>query len=289
MIMKSPVATAPGKRRRLPKVLVLAPTRELAQQIHGEAEKFAPVVGASSVCLYGGSSKFTQIRAMARGMDVVIGTPGRCNDLLQSGELDLSEVSYFVLDEADRMLDMGFEPQIQSIINYLNPSRQNLFFTATWPKEVQGLARSYLSNPVTVAIGDRNSLNANKNIAQHIHLVSSIDKNEKLEEILRSLSSNPTQVPKTLIFVARKSDCDSIGLDLRSAGYPVGTLHGDKLQTAREIIMSKFRNSSIKVLVATDVAARGLDVKVPRCYYTYIYILYHRNILIILYLCVLGY
>ena len=169
------------------------------------------------------------------------------------------------------MLDMGFEPQIRSIIDTCSPDRQNMFFTATWPKGVQQMAREYLRKPVTITVGDQSTLNANKNITQHVHLVKPFEKSMKLEQILQDLvplspEGKPMMhtVPKTLVFVGRKSDCDEMAYDLRDMGYPVGTLHGDKAQNARSMIMQQFRNSTIRVLVATDVAARGLDVKVRR-------------------------
>lgn len=284
---------------RKPRALVLAPTRELAQQIEREASKLCPAVGITSACFYGGSSKGPQIRQLSRGVDVVVATPGRCNDLIDIGALDLSEVDYLVLDEADRMLDMGFEPQIRKILLSCKRERQSLFFTATWPKEVQGLALEYLNDPVTINIGDLDKLQANKAITQHIHIVSPVEKYQKLEELLEELTVeaskktramqtigesvqivkdidgmtevappiefNPMNVPKTLIFVAKKADCDDIAYDIRDAGYAVGTLHGDKSQEARAYIMQEFRRNNIKVLVATDVAARGLDITDIEC------------------------
>ncbi|CAE7384232.1 unnamed protein product, partial [Symbiodinium microadriaticum] len=251
-----PQRTERGEPRKYPTAVVLAPTRELALQIENEANKFAPSMGLTVACFYGGTSKGPQFRAITRGIDLVIGTPGRLNDLIDTGALNLKMVKYLVLDEADRMLDMGFEPQIRSIIDTCDKRRQNLFFTATWPKGVQEMAQEYLTNPVTITVGDQNTLNANSNITQHVHLIKPYEKPFKLEGKPQTLS-----VPKTLVFVGRKSACDELAYDLRDMGYPVGTLHGDKEQNARTTIMNKFRNSELKILVATDVAARGLDVK----------------------------
>mmetsp|Transcript_16840 Transcript_16840/g.25322 ORF Transcript_16840/g.25322 Transcript_16840/m.25322 type:complete len:552 (+) Transcript_16840:58-1713(+) len=263
-----PQRRVPGRPRKLPTALVLAPTRELTQQIETEALKFSGVAGISVAALFGGASKGPQLRTLSRGVDLIVATPGRCNDLIEMGALDLSLVNYLVLDEADRMLDMGFEPQIRTIIDTCSESRQNLFFTATWPKGVQHLAAEYLNNPVTVNIGEQDSLNANSAITQHIHMIKPFEKPYKMEELLAGMCPkneegkvDPAQVPKTLVFMKRKADCDDLAYDLRDLGYPVGTLHGDKEQNARTAIMDRFRKSQIKVLVATDVAARGLDVK----------------------------
>ena len=187
-----------------PTLLVLAPTRELAQQIHAEARKYAAVCRLNVGCFYGGSSKFHQIKDLRRApIDIAIATPGRCNDLIESQILNVSNVNYLVLDEADRMLDMGFEPQIRAIIQDCHKERQNLFFTATWPREVQHLAMEYLNNPIHVNIGDTDSLNANKNIQQNIHVISPLQKQDKLVELLSTLSNNnPRDVPKSIIFAS---------------------------------------------------------------------------------------
>jgi ATP-dependent RNA helicase DDX5/DBP2 len=287
------------RSRRIPKALVLAPTRELAQQIEREASKLCPAVGVTAACFYGGASKGPQLRQLSHGVDIVVATPGRCNDLIEMGALDLSEVDYLVLDEADRMLDMGFEPQIRRIVPCCKPTRQSLFFTATWPKGVQELALEYLADPITINIGDQDKLHANKAITQHIHMVKPHEKYEKLEELLEKLTMeatertqrlltdstagklltdldghtevapevrfHPKNIPKTLIFVGKKAECDDVAYDIQDAGYTVGTLHGDKSQDARSFIMQQFRRNNIKILVATDVAARGLDITDIEC------------------------
>eukprot|EP01032_Pedospumella_encystans_P026370 gene26370-29792_t len=182
-----------------PQVLVLAPTRELSNQIAAEALKYRDA-GLDTVALYGGASKGEQVRGLRNGANVVVATPGRCNDLIEDGAFDVSKIKYLVLDEADRMLDMGFEPQIRQIIDQLPQAehgRQTLFFTATWPREVQQLAREFLTNPVQVNIGNQDSLNANKDIKQIIMPVKGFQKIDALLDLLEQ-TINPTQNPKSL-------------------------------------------------------------------------------------------
>ena len=248
--------------RKIPSVLVLAPTRELAVQIETEAQKFARAANAFVMSMYGGASKGAQIQKLRSGVDIVVATPGRCNDLLEMGVLNLSAIKYLVLDEADRMLDMGFEPQIRSIIDQIPEERQSLFFTATWPKEVQSLAADFLKNPVHISVGDSESLTANKAIRQHVIVCSERDKDAELDRVIERInpSADPNLVPKTIVFMNRKHACDDLAFNLRGRGYAVDTLHGDKSQALRTIAMQRFRNGRLRVLVATDVAARGLDV-----------------------------
>jgi ATP-dependent RNA helicase DDX5/DBP2 len=252
--------------RRNPSVLVLAPTRELAMQIEQEAQKFARAAGVTAMCMYGGTPKGPQIGMLRRGVDIIVATPGRCNDLAEMGVLNLADVKYLVLDEADRMLDMGFEPQIRTILQQCNPERQSLFFTATWPKEVRSLAADYLTNPIHIQVGDQSGeLTANKAIVQKVIMIDEYDKYDKLLDVLDEINpdeeKSPKKIPKTIIFLARKHACDDLAYDLRKQGYYVDSLHGDKSQNYRQIAMERFRNNRLQVLVATDVAARGLDVK----------------------------
>ena len=252
--------------RRKPTVLVLAPTRELAVQIEQETQKFTRAAGVYSACLYGGTPKGPQIGMLRRGVDIVVATPGRCNDLAEMGTLNLADVKYLVLDEADRMLDMGFEPQIRTILGKCAPDRQSLFFTATWPKEVRSLAADYLHNPIQIQIGDfSGKLTANKAIEQNIVTIEEYDKYDRLMSILEDINEtedkNPRKVPKTIVFLSRKSACDDLAYDLRQQGYYVDSLHGDKSQNYRQIAIDRFRNNRLQILIATDVAARGLDIK----------------------------
>jgi len=248
-----------------PRVLVLGPTRELVRQINDEAQKYTRAANVWSTSIYGGDGKGRQIGELERGKEMIIATPGRCQDLVDMGKLDLSQVDYLVLDEADRMLDMGFEPQIRSILRQLPQERQSLFFSATWPKEVRSLANEFLRDPVQVNVGQGGDvLNANKAIKQTVKVVRQSDKPDELFKLLEEINPdeqlNPLAVLKTLVFISRKSDCDYIADILWNRGYSVNTLHGDMPQRDRDHTLREFRNNKIKILVATDVAARGLDV-----------------------------
>ncbi|KAG0501096.1 hypothetical protein HPP92_001168 [Vanilla planifolia] len=238
-----------------PTVLVLSPTRELATQIQDEAIKFGKSSLISCACLYGGAPKGPQLREIDRGVSVVIATPGRLNDILQMKRLSLGQVSYLVLDEADRMLDMGFEPQIWEIVNEIQPQRQTLMYTATWPKEVRKIAADLLVKPVQVNIGNVDELVANKAITQHIEVISPMQKRRRLEEIL--LSNGPS---KYIVFCSTKRMCDQLAGFL-DGPFGASAIHGDKPQMERDRVLNNFRSGKSPILVATDVAARGLDIK----------------------------
>jgi len=256
-----------------PTLLVLAPTRELSVQILEEAQKFGRPLGIRSVCCYGGSSKYPQIAALERGVECVIATPGRLNDLLEMKKADLSSIKYLVLDEADRMLDMGFEPQIRSIVEKIPTERQTLLFSATWPKEIQRLAFDFLKNPVQINVGEVDALVANKDIKQTIIMCNEDDKLDKLTEILRELvdqaddKTDPRVAgggkahEKIIVFVAKKISCHDLANRLWDDGFAVDSLHGDRPQWERTRVMQAFKNGTLRMLIATDVAARGLDVK----------------------------
>ena len=284
------------KHGQSPTILVLVPTRELAVQIELEAKKFSLACDLVTTCLYGGVPKADQIMRLQAGVDLVIATPGRCIDLATGKNLDISKVSYLVLDEADRMLDMGFEPQIRRILEKIPIKRQNLFFSATWPMEVQSLAEEFLRNPIQINIGDSGVLNANKAIYQHIMVMKEHEKTDQLMILLKKLHTtsnygeaeevfeeelkegmngeikkendssiiipNTKSFPKTIIFVGRRADCDQLVRILSKFGHSADSLHGDKTQIMRDKAMDKFRSGSSRILVATDVASRGLDVKV---------------------------
>ncbi|XP_035902026.1 ATP-dependent RNA helicase dbp2 isoform X1 [Anopheles stephensi] len=248
----------PDPSVRGPLVLVLAPTRELAQQIQQVATDFGSSSYIRNTCLFGGSSKGPQASDLRRGVEIVIATPGRLIDFLESGTTTLQRVTYLVLDEADRMLDMGFEPQIRKILEHVRPDRQILMWSATWPKEVQRLARDFLGDYVQINVGSL-ELSANHNITQHVRVVEEKDKNQELGNLLEELyrGGNPGKI---LIFTTTKRRCDQISMQIRRYGYDSVGMHGDKSQQERERALHRFRNARSCILVATDVAARGLDV-----------------------------
>ncbi|XP_017609102.1 DEAD-box ATP-dependent RNA helicase 46 isoform X2 [Gossypium arboreum] len=238
-----------------PTVLVLSPTRELATQIQDEAQKFGGSSRITCTCLYGGAPKGPQLREIERGVDIVVATPGRLNDILEMRRVSLQQVSYLVLDEADRMLDMGFEPQIRKIVKEVPTRRQTLMYTATWPREVRKIAADLLVNPVQVNIGNIDELVANKSITQNVEVLAPMVKHRRLEQILRSQEPGS----KIIVFCSTKKMCDQLARNLSQFG--AASIHGDKSQADRDYVLGQFRSGRSPVLVATDVAARGLDIK----------------------------
>lgn len=237
-----------------PIVLVLAPTRELAVQIQQECSKFGTSSRLKNTCLYGGAPKGPQIQDLRKGVEICIATPGRLIDLLESNKTNLKRVTYLVLDEADRMLDMGFEPQIRKIVEQIRPDRQTLMWSATWPKEVQRLAKDYLSDYIEVRIGSMD-LAANHRVKQIIEITSDYDKKMKLFDLLHGSIERSS---KTLIFSATKRMTDQLTRELKSQGFIAEAIHGDKDQKERDKVINGFRTGHVPIMVATDVAARGL-------------------------------
>ncbi|CAJ1376130.1 unnamed protein product [Effrenium voratum] len=220
--------------------LILAPTRELATQIHDEAVKFASASGCSSACVYGGQPKREQLPAVRAGAPILVATPGRLNDFLEYKDINLGGVGYCVFDEADRMLDMGFEPQIRDIMKKVPKRRQTLMFSATWPEEVQQLAHDFLNMPVHVQVGNPSSLSANEDISQQVWMLnSSDDKDAALVEALQ-LYGGPGQ--RILVFVAMKKQCDMLMRMLRKYGISADTMHSDKDQQQREEALQQFKS-----------------------------------------------
>lgn len=242
--------------QRGPTVLVLVPTRELATQIQDEAVKFGRSSRITSTSIYGGAPKVHQLRDLERGADIVVATPGRLNDFLEMRKVNLQQVSLLILDEADRMLDMGFEPQIRKIVNEMPTQRQTLMYTATWPKEVRKIAGDLLIDPVQVNIGNVDELSANKSITQYVEIVLASEKQRRLEQIL--CSQEPGS--KILIFCSTKRMCDQLARSL-ARQFGTAAIHGDKTQHERDWVLSQFKSGRSPILVATDVAARGLDIK----------------------------
>ncbi|KAJ8919757.1 hypothetical protein NQ315_006286, partial [Exocentrus adspersus] len=241
-----------------PIALILAPTRELAQQIQKVAHDFGSTTMIRNTCIFGGSPKGPQARDLERGVEIVIATPGRLIDFLEKGTTNLQRCTYLVLDEADRMLDMGFEPQIRKIIQQVRPDRQVLMWSATWPKQVQALAEEFLVNYVQVNVGGL-SLAANHNIKQIVEVCEESEKEEKLTKLLKEIGSDRQN--KIIVFVETKKKVDDITKIIKRDGLSAICIHGDKSQPERDYVLSEFRSGKFSILVATDVAARGLDVE----------------------------
>ncbi|KAL2012653.1 hypothetical protein VTN00DRAFT_178 [Thermoascus crustaceus] len=241
-----------------PIVLILAPTRELAVQIQAEISKFGKSSRIRNTCVYGGVPKGPQIRDLSRGVEVCIATPGRLIDMLEAGRTNLRRVTYLVLDEADRMLDMGFEPQIRKIVSQIRPDRQTCMWSATWPKEVRQLAQDFLHDYIQVNIGSMD-LSANHRITQIVEIVSDFEKRDRMIKHLERIMDNRTN--KVLIFTGTKRIADEITRFLRQDGWPALSIHGDKQQNERDWVLSEFKSGKSPIMVATDVASRGIDVR----------------------------
>ena len=240
-----------------PIVLVLAPTRELAVQIQQEITKFGRSSRIRNTCVYGGVPKGPQIRDLSRGVEVCIATPGRLIDMLEAGKTNLRRVTYLVLDEADRMLDMGFEPQIRKIIEQIRPDRQTLMWSATWPKEVRALATDFLQDFIQVNIGSMD-LAANHRITQIVEVVSDMEKRDRMIKHLEKVMDDKEN--KILIFVGTKRVADDITRFLRQDGWPALSIHGDKQQNERDWVLDQFKTNKSPIMVATDVASRGIGM-----------------------------
>lgn len=240
-----------------PQVLVLGPTRELVQQIHEVSKKFIKSCGLSGAIVYGGASKDFQLSSLA-GAEICIATPGRLIDFISGREVSLRNCSYLVLDEADRMLDMGFEPQIRDIVETIRPDRQTLMWSATWPSEIRNLAHEFLSDFAHITIGSGELL-ANPNIEQKFYVVESEDeKEDRLISLLEDLVLEGKN--KVLVFAQTKRKVDYLTNFLSLNRIHTLGIHGDISQFRRDKILNSFRKERSSVLIATDVASRGLDI-----------------------------
>lgn len=247
-----------SRRKQYPVCLILAPTRELASQIYSEARKFSYRSRVRPCVVYGGADIGAQLRDLEKGCLLLVATPGRLVDVLERGRVGLEICRYLVLDEADRMLDMGFEPQIRRIVEQdtMPPvrERQTMMFSATFPKEIQILARDFLDNYIFLAVGRVGS--TSENITQKVVWVEEMDKRSFLLDLLAAASPEAL----TLIFVETKRGCDALDDFLYAKGYPVTCIHGDRSQADRETALHNFKTGRTPLLVATAVAARGLDI-----------------------------
>jgi ATP-dependent RNA helicase RhlE len=235
------------------RALILVPTRELAEQVLQSARAYGRHLEISAVAIYGGVGMEPQTRALARGVDIVVATPGRLLDHMERGHVDFSRLEVLVLDEADRMLDMGFAPDVRRILRALPEKRQTMLFSATVSREVDALARQALDGHASVEIGRRATP------AEGIeHVVVAVDKLQKRGVLARILQAKPPG--QTLVFTRTKYGADKLVTFLRREGIPAHAIHGDKAQSHRTRTLEAFRNGAADVLVATDIAARGIDV-----------------------------
>lgn len=246
------------QRKAYPTSLILAPTRELVSQIFEETKKFAYRSWVRPCVVYGGADIGSQLRQIERGCDLLVATPGRLVDLIERGRISLANIKYLVLDEADRMLDMGFEPQIRRIVEGEDMpkvnDRQTLMFSATFPRDIQMLARDFLKDYVFLSVGRVGS--TSENITQKVEYVEDYDKRSVLLDILHTHSSTGL----TLIFVETKRMADALSDFLINQRFPASAIHGDRTQRERERALDMFRSGRYPILVATAVAARGLDI-----------------------------
>jgi ATP-dependent RNA helicase DBP3 len=251
-----------------PIALVLSPTRELAQQTSVVCESASTTLNSKLkiACIYGGTEKRLQRDALKNGCHIVVACPGRLLSLIDENIICIKRVTYMVLDEADRMLDMGFEPDIRAIMGHISPNRQTLMFSATWPTVIQKLASEFISNPVHVTIGrvDASELKANTRVKQTIQVMEDHEKQPKLISLLQQYcpSSHKTdkQNNRVIVFCLYKKEVDRIARFLEMKGFNNVVLSGDRTQADRERAIADFKSGKARLLIATDVAARGLDV-----------------------------
>ena len=240
-------------RARMPRSLILEPTRELATQVSDNFEKYGKHTKLSMALLIGGESMDEQMRVLNRGVDVLIATPGRLLDLHDRGKILLNDVKILVIDEADRMLDMGFIPDVERIVGLLPPLRQTLFFSATMPPEIRRLADAFLTNPKEISVAPPAS--PAETVTQGLAIVPAEDKREALRRLIHA-----ENVKNALIFCNRKKDVDILHKSLTKHGFSAAALHGDMPQSKRTETLDAFRHDRVRLLVASDVAARGLDI-----------------------------
>ncbi len=241
------------KKKKKLKALILTPTRELALQVYESFVKYSAFTSLKSSVIYGGVNQSRQVSTLKKGIDILIATPGRLLDLAQQGFIDFSHVEYFVLDEADRMLDMGFMPDIRKIVSSLQKKRQTLMFSATMPSEIEKLAVTLLHKPEKIEITPESSVV--DAISQYVYFISRENKTMLLNDVL----SQP-DIDTALVFSRTKHGADKISKRLLKQRIKNEVIHGNKSQNARQKSLMNFKKKKIKILVATDIAARGIDV-----------------------------
>ncbi|MEE2742910.1 MAG: DEAD/DEAH box helicase [Bdellovibrionota bacterium] len=232
------------------RALILAPTRELATQIYGSLKKYGKGLAFSNACIIGGEGKKLQIRAMGKGVDILVATPGRLLDLIEEGHVLFNQLEFFVLDEADKMFDLGFIHDVKKIIEKLPDEKQSAFFSATMSSEVVGLSKSFLKNSIEVEVDHKEG-----KIVQKVQFVEEGLKPVLLKKLLRKRS-----VKSALVFTQTKNKADRVVQNLEKAYIKAVSLHGDKTQEDRNRALSLFKKGEVKVLVATDLASRGIDI-----------------------------
>ncbi|WZY87639.1 DEAD-box ATP-dependent RNA helicase 11 isoform X1 [Brassica rapa] len=252
----------PGSRTLYPLALILSPSRELASQIHDKAKKFSYQTGVKVVVAYGGTPIDQQLMELEKGVDILVATPGRLNDLLERATVSMQMIKFLALDEADRMLDMGFEPQIRKIVEQMDMPprgvRQTMLFSATFPREIQRLASDFLSNYIFLAVGRVGS--STDSITLKVEYVHDSDKRSHLMALLHAQRENGTEQSLTLVFVETKRGADTLENWLCMNEFPATSIHGDRTQQEREEALKSFKSGRTPIMVATDVAARGLDI-----------------------------
>ena len=236
------------------RALILTPTRELCQQVEASFQKYGEGTGLDVISIYGGVGYEPQTAALRAGVDVIVATPGRLIDHLEKQHVIFDDLEVLVLDEADRMLDMGFAPQINKIVAQIHPYRQTLLFSATMPPEVEALARKYLRKPQVVQVGRRSQAAAT--VRHYVYPVPKHKKTELLVHLVQSLDAEDS----VLVFTRTKHGADRVVQHLAEAGYSADALHADKSQGQREQALARFKAGTTKILVATDIAQRGLDI-----------------------------
>jgi ATP-dependent RNA helicase RhlE len=243
----------PSKSGRVIRALILSPTRELASQIGESFDVYGKNTPIKQTTVFGGVGQYPQAQAIKRGVDVLVATPGRLLDLMQQGIVRLDKIEIFILDEADRMLDMGFINDVKKVIAALPKQRQTLLFSATMPADIQDLANNILRDPVKVEVTPQAT--TVEKIAQSVYFVEKNDKRALLETLLRDKS-----IKRVLVFTRTKHGANKVVKQLEDARIQAEAIHGNKSQTARERALANFKSGATRVLVATDIAARGIDV-----------------------------